>query len=104
MPNQRSKSKVRFGGFLDKELYRQILKCAQVEGMAGNKFGFLQVLIREGLARTTKRTSAANASRRSPVLDETKSALDNRWAKFRRNPGSALTLEQFKERLKSLPG
>ena len=51
MPNQRSKTKVRFGGF--RKLYRQIVACAAMEGMAEDKFGFMQVLMREGLADAT---------------------------------------------------
>ena len=53
MPNQRSKTKVRFGGFVNRKLYRQILACAAMEGMAADKFGFMQVLIREGMAEAT---------------------------------------------------
>jgi hypothetical protein len=49
MPNQRSKSKVRFGGFVETELNTQILECATAAGMAKNKFGFFQLLLREGL-------------------------------------------------------
>lgn len=36
------------------------------------------------------------------VSQEEREALDERWATFLRNPGSALTLEEFQERMKTL--
>jgi hypothetical protein len=36
------------------------------------------------------------------VSTEAKGMLDERWAAFLQDPASALTLEQFKERLKAL--
>ena len=36
------------------------------------------------------------------VSSEEKQMLDERWAAFLRDPASALTLEQFKKRLKAL--
>jgi putative addiction module component (TIGR02574 family) len=36
------------------------------------------------------------------VSEEEKTALDGRWTAFLKNPTSALTLEEFKERLKAL--
>ena len=47
-------------------------------------------------------TSVAPDLDKLEISDEIKSTLDKRWAEFLRNPGSALTLEEFKERLKSL--
>ena len=38
------------------------------------------------------------------VSEEAKTILDERWAAFLRDPASALTLEQFKQRLKARPG
>ncbi len=38
---------------MNRKLYRQIIACAAMEGMAADKFGFMQVLIREGLAEAT---------------------------------------------------
>ena len=38
------------------------------------------------------------------VSDEEKMLLDERWAAFLKNPASALTIDQFKERLKTLRG
>jgi len=38
------------------------------------------------------------------VSEEEKSTLDGRWAAFLKDPASALTVEQFKERLKVLRG
>jgi hypothetical protein len=57
MPNQRSKNKVRLGGFVDRNLYEQVIRLAKKDGMEDNKFGFAQKLIREALARY-KRKSA----------------------------------------------
>lgn len=51
MPNQRSKNKAHLGGFVEKELYEEIARLARKEGMEANKFGFVQKLIRESLAR-----------------------------------------------------
>lgn len=36
------------------------------------------------------------------VSQEERDILDERWATFLRNPGSALTLEEFQERMKAL--
>lgn len=38
------------------------------------------------------------------VSGEEKTLLDERWAAFLKDPASALTLEQFKDRLKALRG
>ena len=38
------------------------------------------------------------------VSEEAKTMLDERWAAFLRDPASALTLEQFKQRLKARGG
>lgn len=38
------------------------------------------------------------------VSGEEKTLLDERWAAFLEDPASALTLEQFKDRLKALRG
>jgi len=47
-------------------------------------------------------TSVAPDLDKLEISEHTKSTLDKRWAEFLRNPGTALTLEQFKKRLKSL--
>jgi putative addiction module component (TIGR02574 family) len=36
------------------------------------------------------------------VSQDEREALDERWAIFLRNPGSALTLDEFQERMKAL--
>ena len=36
------------------------------------------------------------------VSEDAKATLNDRWKAFLRNPGSALTVEQFKQRLKAL--
>ena len=51
MPNQRAKNKVRLGGFLDRRLYQKITLLARREGMADNKFRFVQQLLNESMAR-----------------------------------------------------
>ena len=66
MPNQRAKNKVRLGGFVDRELYREVVALAKEDGMAHNKFGFTQKLILEGLALRESR----HRKRRS-VVDKT---------------------------------
>jgi putative addiction module component (TIGR02574 family) len=38
------------------------------------------------------------------VSEEEKDILDERWAAFLKEPNSAMTFEQFKERLKALRG
>ena len=38
------------------------------------------------------------------VSEEEKTMLDERWAAFLKDPDSALTLEQFKDRLRTLRG
>ena len=50
MPGQRAKNKVRFGGYLKRALYLEIVELANSEGMGHDKFGFLRQLLREGLA------------------------------------------------------
>lgn len=56
MPNQRSKNKAHLGGFVEKELHAEITRLAKLEGMEGNKFGFVQKLVREAIKlRKTKR-------------------------------------------------
>jgi hypothetical protein len=61
VPNQRSKDKAHLGGFVDRKLHREIVRLADAEGMADNKFGFVQKLIHEALARrrgATKKTKS----------------------------------------------
>ena len=38
------------------------------------------------------------------VSEEEKGMLDDRWATFLKSPAAALTLDQFKERMKALRG
>jgi hypothetical protein len=54
MPNQRSKNKAHLGGFVEKELHTEIMRLAKLEGMEGNKFGFVQKLVREAIERRKK--------------------------------------------------
>jgi hypothetical protein len=57
VPNQRAKNKAHLGGFVDHKLNLEIIRLAKAEGMAGNKFGFVQKLIREALDRRASRKS-----------------------------------------------
>ncbi|HEV2208941.1 MAG TPA: hypothetical protein VG167_09215 [Verrucomicrobiae bacterium] len=65
MPNQRAKNKVRLGGFIERRLYRQIVARAKAEGMADNKFGFVQQLLEHALARRKQTARRTNARRRA---------------------------------------
>ena len=49
-------------------------------------------------------TSVAPDLDKIEISEHAKSTLNRRWAEFLRNPRSALTLEQFKKRLKSVRG
>jgi len=55
VPNQRSKTKIRLGGFIERELYWAVRAQAKLEGMERDKFGFAQKLLREALERREKR-------------------------------------------------
>jgi len=71
VPNQRSKDKVRLGGFVDRELYQAVLAFARREGMAEDKFGFAQKLISEALDRREPgpraRPSHGKSARQKPA-------------------------------------
>jgi hypothetical protein len=43
------------GGFMDKKLHAQITRLAKKEGMEFNRFGFVQKLILEAMARRKKK-------------------------------------------------
>ena len=45
MPNQRAKNKVRFGGYIEKKLYREIAWEAAREGWTGGVFGYMVHLL-----------------------------------------------------------
>lgn len=64
MPNQRSKNKLHLGGFVDKELHTEIVRLAKKEDMDHNKFGFVQVLIREALDQRKKKSKRARAAKK----------------------------------------
>jgi hypothetical protein len=55
VPNQRSKNKIRLGGFIERRLYRAVLALAKHEGMAHDKFGFAQKLVREAIERRERK-------------------------------------------------
>jgi hypothetical protein len=54
MPNQRSKNKAYLGGYVDKVLHAQLVKWAKEEGMAHNKFGFVEALLRKRVQRQAR--------------------------------------------------
>jgi hypothetical protein len=54
MPNQRSKNKAYIGGYIDKVLHAEIVRMANEESMEHNRFGFVEKLIREAIARRNK--------------------------------------------------
>jgi hypothetical protein len=51
MPNKRSINKAYIGGYIDKALHAEIRQLAAAEGMERNKFGFVEKLVREAIAR-----------------------------------------------------
>ncbi len=51
MPNKRSINKAYIGGYIEKALHEEIQRLAADEGMGKNKFGFVEKLIREAIAR-----------------------------------------------------
>ncbi len=55
MPNKRSKNKAYIGGYIDRALHEEIKQLARADGMEHNKFGFVEKLIREALARWKER-------------------------------------------------
>ncbi len=57
MPNQRSKNKAYLGGFIDKHLHNEIKRRAADAGMANNKFGYVEKMIRQAIARRKRKTS-----------------------------------------------
>ncbi|HZV34381.1 MAG TPA: hypothetical protein VFB72_07360 [Verrucomicrobiae bacterium] len=64
MPNQRSKNKMHLGGFVDKQLHAEVVRLAKKENMEHNKFGFVQVLIREALEQRKKKQKRAHAAKK----------------------------------------
>jgi hypothetical protein len=61
MPNQRSKNKAHLGGFIEKELYDELVRRAREEGMDSNKFGFVKQLIREALDRRERKRKSSHS-------------------------------------------
>jgi hypothetical protein len=60
MPNQRAKSKVYLGGYVDKKLHARIVQLAKRAGMGDNKFGFVTQLLVEAIKRR-KRSKPSKA-------------------------------------------
>lgn len=65
MPGQRAKNKVILGGYVDRDLHREIAQLAKMEGMANDRFGFVKKLILEAVDDRTgrKRTGKAPKAR-----------------------------------------
>lgn len=49
MPGQRARNKVILGGYVDREVHREIVQLARIEGMANDRFGFVKKLILEAV-------------------------------------------------------
>lgn len=64
MPNQRGKDKVRLGGFLERDLRREVVALAKREGMENNIFGFAMKLDAEALAHRRKLAQRRRAAKR----------------------------------------
>lgn len=62
MPGQRAKNKVILGGYVDRTLYREIVKLARIEGMAHDRFGFVKKLILEAVESPPSRRSTRQKS------------------------------------------
>lgn len=58
MPNQRSENKLYLGGFVEKELHAKVVRLAKKAGMEKNKFGFVQMLVREAIERRKTKQKA----------------------------------------------
>ncbi len=54
MPNQRAKNKVYIGGFIIKDLHKEIVRQAKAAGMSHNKFGFVTQLVERSINRRAK--------------------------------------------------
>ena len=52
------------GGFVDKQLHAEVVRLAKKENMEHNKFGFVQVLIREALEQRKKKQKRAHAAKK----------------------------------------
>lgn len=55
MPNQRAKNKVRFGGFVSRELKVQIVRRAKAGGWGKNIFGFAMMVAGEEMDRLDRK-------------------------------------------------
>ena len=55
MPNQRAKTKVFLGGYVEKDLKRQLVSMAREAGMNHDRFGFVMSLISGPLAKRRRK-------------------------------------------------
>jgi len=55
VPNQRAKTKVFLGGYVEKDLKRQLVTMAKQAGMGHDRFGFVMSLIAAPLAQRRRK-------------------------------------------------
>lgn len=69
VPNQRDKSKLYLGGFVEKELQATLSRMAREEGLADNRFGLITRLLKEAIrsrSRREQRRRSRGSKRRPP--------------------------------------
>ena len=59
------KTKSISGALLKKKLHDEIVRLSKLEAMAANKFGFVQILIREAIDRRNSKKSASPAKKKT---------------------------------------
>jgi len=59
MPGQRSKKKIRFGGYMDRKTYQSIVALARREGKEQDLFAFMQKLIRKAISDLERKRDGA---------------------------------------------
>lgn len=66
MPNQRAKTKLYLGGFVEKELYATLSRMAEEAGMGDNRFGYVTGLLKEALAKRRRAHASKSRKRVAP--------------------------------------
>ncbi len=97
MPCQRAKDKVRLGGYIERDLYLEILAEASGQGREHNKFGFVIQLMREALGSSLPAPKSV-FKRRKPSRDPAGGPLGPsshpQQARLAVSPGGAAQLQQ----------
>ncbi len=81
MPNVRAKSKVFFGGFLEREFFNLLTKLAKAERM--DRFGFAMKFAREGLRKRGFNIAEPKWSRGQRIQDEFTGLRISTYKRFR---------------------